>query len=175
MRGLWLLPLAGCVHTAALPPLPEDPVRATVRADVINHAGEECLWEAEELLYDGRAVWTAEPPWGENWCVKGGEVGRMVDLGERNGPFLSTVLTTLEDDRWTTACVTWDLPAGRPATLEDYDEKHADKRWEQAVAAQGKDPSLTGWAMARDSFRIVGSHVAFCAIRGRDVRDVLVR
>lgn len=176
---VFTLVLTACVHTAPLPPLPEAAARRTVRVDTVTVRGDECLWEAEQLTYGGEPVWTAEPPSGENWCSGGTEVGRMVDLGQQNGPFLSTTLTTLDvtpnSTRWTTRCVTWNLGSRTPTKLEGYDEKHADRRWAQALVIQAGDPTLAGWAMERDSFLIDGRHLTFCAIRQREVRQIHVR
>lgn len=178
-----LLLLAACVHTPPHDPVPGRWELHTERRERITPDGTWCSWEAENLSYDGRPVWTQEPPdlveghHNEDWCGTGGESARMMDVVAQDGPFLSTRVRTLAccPPEETVACVTWDLRTAAPARLPDFDEKRAASRWERLQRALAADPTLAGWTFAPDAFLVDGGHVRFCGVRGAEVREVRVK
>jgi hypothetical protein len=139
------------------------------RREQMTQTGDWCSWEAESLAFDQLDLWTATPPDEENWCRAPGESSRTVDILGRDGPYLSVRLTEWSccPDHATARCVTYDLRTGQPATLEQYDEKHAARRWERARA---KVPA--GYVLTADAFVVGDRHVRFCAVRGDDVVEI---
>ena len=171
-----LLGLLACRHTP-----PHEPLDAVVVVELdsrerLLRTGEECRWEAEQLLVDGAAVWVEEPPDGEEWCLAGNERARTLDVVSQDGPFLSTILGEMDDEgRWTRRCVTWDLRTRAPASVYAWDERRAPRRLAEFAALPGRDPSLIGWTLDADAFLMRNGHVAFCATRGAEIREVLVK
>lgn len=179
---MWML-AGGCVHTP-----PHDPVGGAwkkdfVRREEMREDGTFCSWEAESLVYEGAPVWSAEPPTGQNWCGTADEVSRYFDVLGQDGPFLSvhTVETGCCPERSSAECVTWNLSTGQPATLTEYDEKHAAKRWLAAQVALAGSP-WEGYLLIPDAFLVVdGGHVAVCAYppsgakTPADIRTVVVK
>jgi hypothetical protein len=171
-----LLLLVACRHTP-----PHEPIAGTVvieldaRAALLRN-GEECQWEAEQLRIDGAPVWAVEPPEGEDWCLAGDERARTVDIVSQDGPFLSTILGEMDaSGAWTRRCVTWDLRTRAPATLLDWDERRAPRRLAELATAKLRDPSLAGWTLSPEAFLVRDGHVAFCAMRGTEIREVVVK
>lgn len=168
-----LLALWGCVHTPPHPPLAGTPAVELVRLEQMTANGEYCSWEAENLVFEGRPIWSAASPDGEAWCVApGGERARWIDILGQDGPYLSATLHEWGCCPETSSqrCVTWDLRTGEPATLEQYDPKWAARRWEKV---QAKVPE--GWQVFPDAFAVGDGHVRFCAFRGEDVTLVPVK
>lgn len=169
-----ILLLLACAHPVALAPVPSDVGVERERAQTMR--GEECLWEAEDLTTGGAAVWaTPRPEIDEEWCREGHEEARTVDIVDKSGPFLSTVLGVMEGDRWTQRCVTWDLRRRAPATLEDLNAREAPAWWSEVGAKIAADPSLAGWTVSRDAWVLAPGGVAFCATRDGQVRQIPVR
>lgn len=178
-----ILLLLACVHTP-----PHDALAGTwkkefVRREEMRHDGDYCAWEAESLTFDGAAIWSAEPPVGENWCGTPAEQSRAFDVVAQDGPFLSARTTEWGccPDRSVAACVTWNLATKQPATLLEYDEHRAEKRWAQAQALAAA-PAYAGFTVSEDSFVLSpGGHVAFCAVprtgahTPEDIREILVK
>lgn len=168
-----LLALLGCVHTPPHAPLPGTAAVELVRREQMTRHGEYCAWEAENLTFEGRPIWYEEAPEGESWCLApGGESARVVDLLGQDGPYLSAKL-----EEWsccpevtTVRCVTYDLRTGEPATLEQYDPRHAERRWEKA---RKRVPA--GAVVLRDAFVVGDGHVRFCAFQGETMTLVPVR
>jgi hypothetical protein len=180
---LVLVALLGCIHTR-----PHDPIDGAWRVDTrarrqLTWGGVFCAWEAEDLSFSGQPLWSAPPPdrvdgeHNEEWCEDGGESGRMVDVTGQDGPFLSTRLREVGccPERTTVRCVTWDLRTRVPTTLEAYDEKHAEWRRKKLDRIVTGDPSLAGWVIEPQAFLVRDGHVAFCAVKGDEVREVAVR
>lgn len=186
MRAFWLLlgstPL-GCVHTPPHDLVSGEWKKEFVRREEMRKDGTFCSWEAESLVYDGVPVWSAQPPAGQNWCGTGDEESRYFNVIGQDGPFLSvqTVETGCCPERSVAACVTWNLTTGKPATLTEYDEKHAAKRWLAARVALAASP-WEGYLLVPDAFLVVeGGHVAVCAYppggarTAADIRDIVVK
>ena len=178
-----MLLLLACVHTPPHAPVEGTWKKEFVRREEIQAGGDYCSWEAESLTYAGTPLWSAEPPEGENWCGTPADQSRYFDVLGQDGPFLS--IRTQESgccpDHSDAACVTWNLQAGRPATLVEYDERRAAKRWAQAQAIAAA-PGFAGYTIAQDAFVVVpGGHVAFCAAptagarSGADIREIQVK
>lgn len=178
-----ILFLLACVHT----PPHDAPAGAWkkefVRREEMRRSGDYCAWEAESLTYGGAPVWSAEPPLGENWCGTPAEQSRMFDVVGQDGPFLSTRTTESGccPDRSVTACVTWNLETKLPATLVEYDERRAEKRWAKAKELAA-GPGYSGLTLSENSFVVApGGHVAFCAVptagarTPEDIREILVK
>lgn len=172
-----LLLALGCIHTPPHPPLPTPHRVELVRREESLPDGRACLWEAENVAWDGVAVWVAEPPEGDGWCEAPREAARMVDVLGQDGPFLSVHLRTFEccPERWDERWLTWDLRTGAAATLEAYDERLAARRWERALRQVERDPSLRGWVLDRDAFLVGDGHVSFVAVHGDQARLVRVK
>lgn len=160
-----ILLLLACIHTP-----PHDPVEGTwtkefVRLEEMRANGDYCSWEAESLMYGGAALWSVAPPIGENWCGTPAERAQYFDVLGQDGPFLS--IRTQEigccPERSASTCVTWNLSTGKPATLMEYDERRAEKRWQKAQDI-ATAPAYAGLTIAEDTFVVKpGGHVAFCA------------
>lgn len=167
-----LLALLGCVHTPPHPPVAGTPAVELVRLEQMNAHGEYCAWEAENLVFEGRPIWSVASPDEENWCRSPGEQARWIDILGQDGPFLSATLheEACCPEATSVRCVTWDLTTGEPATLAQYDPRWAERRWEKA---QAKVPA--GWEIFPDAFAVGDGHVRFCAFRGEEVRLVPVK
>lgn len=162
--------LSGCVHTPPHPALEGAWSKEFTRRQEIRQDGRYCAWEAESPAWAGTLLWPAEAPIGDNWCESAGETSRWFDVVGQDGAFLSTHLQEQGccPDRATAVCVTWNLSTAKPATLVEYDEKRAERRWERAQALlqtllQSR-PALAGYTITPDAFVVKpGGHVAFCA------------
>ena len=177
------LALAGCVHTPPHDPLAGAWKKDFVRREEMREDGSYCSWEAESLSYQGTAVWAVEPPEGQNWCGSADEVSRYFDVVGQDGAFVSvrTVENGCCPERAAAACVTWNLSTGKAATLTEYDEKRAVKRWAQAQAIIAT-PAYAGYVLVPDAFVVTeGGHVALCASptggahSAGDIREILVK
>ena len=178
-----LLVALACVHTP-----PHDPIAGAwqkdfARKEEMRASGDYCSWEAESLVYDGRRIWGADPPDGENWCGTPSEVSLAFDPLLQDGPFLSSRTEELGccPARATMQCVTWNLMTGKAATLVEYDDKRAETRWEEAQAIAA-GPGWEGYRITQDEFLLVeGGHVAFCAVpkmgakTASDIREIVVK
>ena len=162
--------LVGCVHTPPHPPVEGTWSREFTRRQELRRDGRYCAWEAESPAWSGTLLWPAEAPIGDNWCETDGETARWFDVVGQDGAFLSTRLQEMGccPDHWTAVCVTWNLETAKPATLVEYDEKRAERRWERAqtelqTLLQSR-PALAGYTITPDAFVVKpGGHVAFCA------------
>lgn len=173
---MWPLLLAACMHTPPHPATPGAWELSLVSRDERLRDGTGCVWEAENLSYDGRPVWAAEGPEGEAWCEEPREDARLVDVLAQDGVFLSVRLRTFRccpeamEERW----LTLNLETGAPATLEEYDERLAERRWARLGRLVARDPTLAGWDLARDRFLVGDGHVRFVALRDEETRLVSV-
>jgi hypothetical protein len=171
---LWLL--APFVHT------PPHPVEGRwqielVRIEQATASGRPCVWEAEQLTYEGRAVWVATPPGDESFCRAPGEAARMVDVLGEDGPFLSV---RLEERRCcperveVTPCVTYDLRSGTPVSLEAYDPDRFDWRSKKLTRVLERRHG-GGWTAEPWAFVVDRGHVRVCATRGDERLEVPIR
>lgn len=142
------------------------------RREQMREDGVYCSWEAEQLTYAGRPLWVEEPPMGEDWCRTPGESSRTVDVLGQDGPFLSLVRRAWSccPDRTEASCGTVDVRDGHAITLEEYDERHAAKRWEKAI-----DKAPPGVVLDRDDFLVGDGHVGFCVAQADGLVEVRVR
>lgn len=172
---IWLM--APFIHTA---PLPAPGARwevAYVRKEAMTPDGVWCAWEAESLLYDGKPLWAAEAPEGEQWCRTPFEAARMVDVLGENGPYLSVRLT-----EWTCCperesvvpARTYDLRTGEPATLEAYDPRHFTWRSKRLRRMLDKKDG-GGWTVDPTAFVVDGRHVRVWATRGDETIEIPLR
>lgn len=171
-----LLLTLGCMHTPPHPPAPSPWTMDLVRRAEALPDGTGCVWEAENLSYGGAPVWAEPGPEGEGWCEAPGEEARLVDVLGQDGVFLSVRLRTFRccPEVWEERWLTWNLATGAPATLEQYDERLAERRWARLQRLQARDPTLAGWDLARDRFVVGDGHVRFVALRGGEVRLIPV-
>lgn len=172
---LWLL--APFIHTAPLPPPGAKWEVAFLRMEDMTPEGVWCAWEAESLLYDGKPLWSAEPPEGEQWCQTPFEAARTVDVLGENGPYLSVRLTEwacCPERESVVPAVTYDLRTGQPTTLEAYDLRHFD--WRSKRLRQILDKKHGGgWAVDPAAFAVDGRHVRVWATRGAEVIEIPLR
>lgn len=168
-----ILALLACVKPAPLPTWSGQAEVRVERRDELARNGAPCLWEAEQLLANGAPVWTTARPDDELWCTTGSEVARIVDIRRGVGPYLSTVLATMDEQgRWTQRCVTWDLRTRAPLPLDAYDPAAGEAWWDAARArARTEAP---GWHLDRDAWLLRPDGVAFCAQRDGEIREVTV-
>ena len=161
---LWLL--VGCVHTPPHPPLAEAPaVRLAAVYAVVDEEGRGCSWEEETLWYGERRIFGNEPPDAPNWCLVPSDHWATVDLLGQDGRFVSVLM---ENDAGQRECVTWDVDAGRPATLVEYDEKLAETRLK--IAAKRRAKARLQGALVPDNFYVRSGHVVFCLFDEAAVR-----
>lgn len=161
---LWII--AGCVHTPPHPPLAEAPsVRLAAAYAVVDEEGRGCAWEEEALWVGERRIFGDEAPDAENWCVVPLDHWSTVDLLGQDGRFVSVLM---QNDVGERACVTWDVEAGRPATLVEYDGKLATGRLK--VAGERRAKAQLGGVLAADNFYVRGGHVVFCLFDEAAVR-----
>ena len=166
-----VLSMAGCVRTPPHDPVDGAPVTRTERREQMSHDGDWCSWEAESLYFGERALWAVDTPDDDGgWCETPGESSRMVDVLGQDGPYLSVKLTEMGccPDHDAVRCFTMDMRTGAAITLEEYDSRRAERRWEQAQksAVPGLD---------RGAFVVGDGHVRFCVVHGPDVAFVPVR
>lgn len=172
---LWLT--AAFVKT---PPHPAPPAKWEVtyaRVEQMTRKGVWCAWEAESLVYDGNAIWTAPPPEDESFCKAPFEAARMVDVLGQDGPYLSVRLTEwgcCPEREAVTRCVTYDLRTGEPTTLAAYDEKNWPWR-EKKLARVLEKKHGGGWTVEPSAFVVGGGHVRVCATRGDEDIEVPIR
>ncbi|MDP2311056.1 MAG: hypothetical protein Q8P18_33860 [Pseudomonadota bacterium] len=172
---LWLI--APFVHTPPLaPPGPPWEV-AFLRREDMTRQGVWCAWEAESLLYDGKPLWSAEPPEGEHWCLAPFEAARMVDVLGENGPYLSVRLTEwacCPDREAITRAVTYDLRTGVPTTLEAYDPRYFSWRTKRLQRILDRNHG-GGWSVDPTAFVVDGRHVRVWATRGGEAIEIPLR
>jgi hypothetical protein len=160
-----MLLLLACVHTPPHDPVQGQPsVTAAWREEPLDPGA--CMWSSENLRFGGTPLWVEDTPPEDGWCRAPSDSARLVDVLGVDGPFLSARLETRSccPERVAVRCVTWDVRTGAPATLESYDPRHAERRWERA---QRRAPD--GYALEREGFLVGDRHVRFCARRGEDV------
>jgi hypothetical protein len=94
-----------------------------------------------------------------------------VDVLGRDGPYVSVLLTEWAccPDQTTARCGTLDVRDGHWATLDEYDDRHAAKRWDKA---REKAPDLP---LDRDAFVVGDGHVRFCVVQDGGLVQVQVR
>ena len=172
---LWVT--APFVKTPAHAPPPAKWEVTYARVEQMTRDGAYCAWEAESLIYDGKPLWTAEPPEDESFCKAPFEAARTVDVIGQDGPFLSVRLTEWgccpEEER-RTRCLTYDLRTGEPATVESYDPRHAGwRRKKLARVLQRRDGG--GWTVEPGAFVVGDGHLRVCAARGDEDIEVRIR
>lgn len=172
---LWLL--APFVHTPPHPPPPAKWEVAYTRAEQMTPAGVYCSWEAENLLYDGKAIWSADPPEDESFCKEPFEAARTIDVLGEDGPFLSVRFREwgcCPEREALTRCVTYDLRTATPTTLEAYDPKHYKWRAKKLQRVLDKKHG-GGWSVEPSAFIVGDRHVRVCATRGDETIEVAIR
>ncbi|MDP2315541.1 MAG: hypothetical protein Q8P41_21765 [Pseudomonadota bacterium] len=172
---LWLI--APFVHTRPHPPPAAKWEVAFVRKEDMTPAGIWCAWEAESLYFDGKPVWAAEVPEGEQWCGAPFEFARMVDILGEDGPYLSVRLTEwgcCPDHEVVTRCVTYDLATHAPTTLEAYDPRWYTWRAKKLQRMLDRKDG-GGWSVDPTAFVVDGGHVRVCATRGDEAIEIPLR
>ena len=153
-----LVVISGCMHTPPHPALPE-PVHVDLAArhETADLAGRDCSWEEEGLWVGGQRIVGHDAPDAADWCVAPSDHWATVDLLGQDGPFVSVFL---EADGDVGRCETWNVNENRPASLVDYDPKHAEARVRRGarLLARRKIPGI----LHPDSFYVRGGHVVFC-------------
>ena len=153
------------MHTPPHEPAPGVLARSTVRHESWAPDGTACTWEDERVDFGGRTLVSHEAPDGQAWCKATEEQAWGVDVMGQDGPYVSLALRDLVAR--TVRCVTLDVRSGQPVSLAEYDEKHAQRRWEKAQRAKpGLDPA---------AFLVGDRHVRFCAIAQDEVILVPVK
>jgi hypothetical protein len=158
--------IIACIHTPRHEPPAEGALtRGSVRRESWAPDGTLCVWEDERLEFAGRMLVSHEEPQGDAWCAVSEEAAWAVDELGQDGPYVSLVLRDLVAR--TARCVTLDVRTGQPITLAEYDERHAERRWERAQrAAKGLDPG---------AFLVGDRHIRFCRIERDEVILVPVK
>lgn len=172
---LWLL--APFVHTAPLPPPDAAWEVAFLRREEMTPSGVWCAWEAESLMYDGKPIWSAPPPEGDQWCSSPFEAARMLDVLGENGPYLSVRLTEwgcCPEHESIDRAVTYDLRTGQATTLEAYDPRSF--RWRSKRLQRILDKKRGGgWTVDPSAFVVDGRHVRIWATRGQEAIEIPLR
>ncbi len=172
---LWLL--APFIHTPPHDPPPGRWEVTYVRAEAMTPAGTFCAWEAESLVYDGKAIWASDPPEDESFCKAPFEAARTVDVLGEDGPFLSVRFSDwgcCPEREQVTRCVTYDLRTGAPTTLEAYDPKRYAWRSKKLARVLEKKHG-GGWSVEPGAFVVGGGHVKVCATRDGETLEVPIR
>lgn len=172
---IWFL--LACMHTPPHPKVDGAPTVQLLRREYTDPDGKYCSWEAESLYFGGNPLWTEEPPDAPNGCVPPGEQSRIVDVIGQDGPYVSVILREWGccPETAQVRCVTFDGTTGQPATLVQYDKKHAERRLLRAQKVWEKMGAPEGYTLSPDSFLVNHGHISFCAIRGEEVRRLEVR
>ena len=157
-----------CMKTAQFAP-PAEPILVTVEAaqGEPDENGRVCNWEEESLWYGANRLLGTEQP-GGSACGGADDHWQILDIVAKNGHFVSI------ERSWGACCpattsrdvFTWDVLAGRPVTIVEYDEKWGEKRLQRARKAvqRGAFPGLADPAIIDPRrFYIRGPGVVFVA------------
>lgn len=172
---LWLTGLF--VKTPPHAPPPATWEVTYTRVEQMTRGGVYCAWEAESLVYDGKALWAAPPPEDESFCKAPFESARWVDVLGEDGPFVSVRLTELgccPERDVVTRCVTYDVRIGEPTTMAAYDPKNAKWRAKKLTRVLDRRDG-GGWTVAPEAFVVGGGHVRVCATRDEEDIEVPIR
>ncbi len=143
-------------------------VQTHAQVAAADDEGAECRWEEEALWVGADRVIGAEPPDAADWCTVPWDHWSTLDILGQDGRFVSVLA---EGEGTTASCRTWDVEAGEPISLAEYDEKVADKRLKRAARLLRR----RGWTYTvdPDAFYIGGGHVVFCFFDGAGARHDL--
>ncbi len=161
--------LTSCIHTPAHPPLAGAVhVEAHARVEAADDEGAECRWEEEALWVGATRVIGSEPPDAADWCTTPSDHWSTLDILGQDGRFVSVLGVS---DTEAASCSTWDVEAGRPVSLSEYDEKLVDKRLKRAARLLQR----LAWTYPVDpeAFYVGGGHIVFCFFDGAGARHDL--